>query len=219
VTDVDYDLRHLTGSTVLDQGFRPTCVAFAISAAHESARTIVGADPAHLAPEAIWSDSVSKGTAGPGGMRMWDARSSIEQQGQPLMATWPYNAALGAASEPAPTGCGSPPWLRASFVELTAASDGVETEVEASLEAGRPVAITVAVTPEFYRTDADGNVDEPLGGFAGAPSHAVLCLGATTHPARGRLLLVKNSWGPAWGSGGFGYVPKSYLRPWLARVE
>ncbi|MXW41512.1 MAG: hypothetical protein F4X48_05455 [Acidimicrobiia bacterium] len=40
--------------------------------------------------------------------------------------------------------------------------------------------------------------------------HAVLVVGARTHE-RVRTLLVRNSWAPGWGAGGYGWLPLDYL--------
>lgn len=211
MTLADIDLSAHTGAEVLDQGERPLCVAFAVSAAHEALLSQRGARCDQLAPEPIWADAVASGVASPLGMPINAAAGGLDSPGQPPLADWPYSDSIGWGTEQPPPSAGTPPWNRASLTEFFPAMDGVEAELESWLERGRVVAVVVAVPPEFYRP-IDGYVDEPVRGFAGTASHAVACVGAITHPDRGRMLYIKNSWGPLWGVGGYGYVPLSYLR-------
>jgi C1A family cysteine protease len=211
-TPTDIDLRDLVGDTVLDQGLRPTCVPFAASAVHEATRTRSGAARAHLSPEAIWHTSVQRQLAGHGGMALMSATGALEDDGQPLLDDWPYNNGLGPGTEDAPVTAGSPPWSQATLQRLPLLGDGIEAGIEAALAAGRAVILVVEVTDEFEMADhleghiAIPNIRAKHGGY-----HAVACVGARTDPDRGRLLLIKNSWGTDWGVAGYGWLPPEYL--------
>jgi hypothetical protein len=55
--------------------------------------------------------------------------------------------------------------------------------------------------------DAVPAITSPLGDY-----HAVVAVGAATSTdGTTRRLLVRNSWGPGWGVGGFGWMPLEYL--------
>lgn len=208
----DVDLRDLVGDTVLDQGQRPTCVPFATSAVHEATRTKSGAARAHLSPEAIWHTGVQLQLAGPGGMELMSADRALKNEGQPLLDDWPYNSSLGHYTEDAPAASGSPPWSQARLQRVPLLGDGMEAGIEAALAAGKAVILVVEVTDEFLMADHVGghiaipNIRAKHGGY-----HAVACVGVRTDPDRGRLLLVKNSWGTDWGVEGYGWLPLGYL--------
>lgn len=207
----DVDLRPLLGPDILDQLDRPVCVTFAVSVAHEATRSDDGADPEHLAPEAIWWHCTHLGLTSNHGMLLLDAGLGIGEPGQPPLSEWPYNATLGGGTEAPPTGLAPPPWYRARLTPLPVAHDGIEERIEESLANSRPVILVIEVTDEFRYPDDLGVIAPPdlrseEGGY-----HAIACVGAATHPRLGRLLLIKNSWGATWGLGGYGWLPLGYL--------
>lgn len=208
----DIDLRSLVGDTVLDQGARPTCVPFATSAVHEASRTGSGAARAHLSPEAIWRTCVQRQLAGHYGMALMSATGALEVDGQPLLDDWPYNNTLGAGTEDAPATAGSPPWRQAALQPLPLLGDGLEVGIEAALTVGRAVILVIEITDEFEMADhVDGHIAIPNIRAKHGGYHAVACVGARTDPDRGRLLLIKNSWGTDWGAAGYGWLPLEYL--------
>lgn len=204
----DVDLRSLIGADVLDQGTRPTCVAFASSASHEALQG--GMSPEHFAPEAIWWQAARSGYASAAGMVLDHADAGLSGYGQPELIAWPYNCLLGAGTEEPPKGL-EPPWRRARLRPVPLRHDGVEDPIEDELALNRPIVLVIEVTDAFHLPDDTGIVQVPdlranPGGY-----HAVTCVGAANHPARGRLLLIKNSWGTAWGRGGYCWLPVDYL--------
>lgn len=206
----DIDLRSSLGPDILDQQHRPLCVAFAVSGAHEAHRTLAGATPEHLAPEAIWWHCSSQGQTSDAGMLLLDADPALRGPGQPVLAHWPYEPTLGDGTQDPPDGL-TPPWNQAGLTSLPLAHDGTEDRIEESLESGIPVVLIIEVTDEFRTPDEDGIIAVPdlrvdEGGY-----HAVACVGAFTHPVHGRLLLIKNSWGTRWAADGYGWLPIQYL--------
>lgn len=214
------DLAHLVSTPVFSQGPRPTCLACAIAAAHEVERATAAFE---AAVEPVWWDLHRHGLAGPDGALLPDAAASLAHVGHCTAADWPYNTKLGYQTEDPPHAAGSPPWQMASATLFAPAHDGIEDAVEDALADGHPVIAVIEATNAFrYPQPPDGFVPVPpirttLNGF-----HAVLVVGAWTDPARGRVFLVRNSWGDWWGAGGYCLLPADYFQDFcveLARLE
>ena len=96
---------------------------------------------------------------------------------------------------------------------VSLAHDGVEDAIEVELASSRPVALVLEVTTELESPDGDGEIGIPSVTAAIGDYHAMLVVGAATepHPLR-RRLLVRNTWGPLWGLGGYAWLPMEYLR-------
>lgn len=207
----DVDLRGLLDPQLVSQGPRPLCVPFALALGNEASRTVARSATEALAPEPIWRYCTQRGQTGAGGMLITDAAVGLADDGQPSLRAWPYNAALGVGTEDPPDAVGDPPWHTATVHELHLAHDGIEDELEDYLAAAFPVVMIVEVTQEFINPDEDGYVRLPNLRTALGDYHAVICVGAATNPARGRHLLIRNSWGPYWGTGGYCWLPTEYL--------
>jgi hypothetical protein len=120
-------------------------------------------------------------------------------------ALWPYDVTQFAVAPP--------PAYRAACVNQALAYEAVEQTadaIEAALAAGCPVVLGFTVYGSF-ESDAvaqsgvvpmPGPNEPPIGG------HAV-CLVGYDHAAQ--LFLMRNSWGPEWGQGGYGQIPYAYV--------
>jgi hypothetical protein len=206
------DLRPLISSHLMDQGARPLCVPFALSHAHNAllASRNSAVDTA-VAPEAIWWHCAHRGQTWPEGMLVEHAALAVADCGQPALAEWPWNPSLGVGTEDPPTSAGAPPWQRALIDELRLARDGVEDDLEDALAAYLPVVLVVEITDEFDNAAFDGSIEVPDIRSPIGDNHAVVVVGASTHPLKGRRLLIRNSWGTGWGAGGYGWLPLDYL--------
>ena len=187
-----------------DQGFtRGTCVAFAVTAAHEFHREAGGAVTDHLSEEALYWGSKMVDGQWRAGTRFTSAATALTNTGQPADAVWPYdeNRPDGVAYTPP-----APPdatWLKSSLIALTA---DVAT-VRGELDNGRPAVLGVVVYDTMFAPTAAGRVELPPAGAPSRGRHAVLAVGYDTD-----ALLIRNSWGTTWALGGYGWLTDRVLQ-------
>lgn len=207
------DLSHLIGSPLIDQGPRPTCVPFALAGTHEAERHAATTGAFQAAIEPVWWHLHTNSLTSPDGVLLTDATASLATTGQCHRDQWPYDDSLGFGTQPPPHTVGSPPWQRARARLFRLAHDGVEERIEELLADGHPIVLVVEITDSFRMPANDGFVEVPDVRTAPGGYHAVIIVGAWTepHPDRGRVLLIRNSWGVWWGAGGYCLLPVDYL--------
>ena len=198
---VDTDLRSLLGPA-RDQGPRPTCLAFAATAAHEVARhpscylsteylAFYGARRSHCTPER--------------GLSPESVAQALEYDGQPAETVWPYSTEMpDFRTWTPPTTTYT---LHRARIRFSARSVG---EVREMVRGGVPVVLIVSVTSAMYTPDAEGVVRPSPSDELIARHHALLAVGSG-HAEDGAYLLVRNSWGRAWGTQGHGWLPERYI--------
>lgn len=187
------DLRSRLG-VIRDQGHRPTCLAFAASAAHES--TLALAE--YLSVEALHFFA-NAGDSHPGEGTTIDAVvTALELNGQCMESDWPYGAPglmnTAAIFHRAPS-------IRESSDPLTFTLD--------SLATGRVVVIAITLTEAWFSPDCDGRIPSSNSEGESLGGHAVAAIG---YDEPRQYVLVRNSWGIEWGDGGYGRLSYESLR-------
>jgi len=207
------DLRHLLPAAAPTQGPRPLCLPFAVGGAHSGARCRASGQVSRaLSPEALWNGCVTSGCAGSDGTTLAATGDALASTGQPLEADWPYNSALGHGTEAPPPKAGPPPWLRGTLESVAIRHDEREEPLEDALSAGQLVVLVVELTDELAFPDPKGEIAVPPVTAPEGDYHAVLVAGAGTHATYPvRRLLIRNTWGPGWGLGGYAWLPIAYL--------
>jgi Papain family cysteine protease len=206
------DLRPLMDPAVRVQGPRPLCLPFAMTIAHEAARRAALVDAERLAVESLWQYCVASGAADDSGTTVNAVSEALQSVGQPREAVWPYNSSLGANTEPTPTDAVTTAFFTAESFDVPVAHDGIEEPLETALNLGLAVVLVLEITAEFEGAATNGEIavpplNSPIGDY-----HAVTIVGAATDAnVTTRRFLVRNSWGPAWGAGGHGWLPLDYL--------
>jgi hypothetical protein len=187
---------------VRDQGQRGTCLAFAVTAAHEVARS-GGLPPDDLSEEALyWGCKRADGNWS-SGTTFGSASTALGRWGQPLEAEWPYDPQRPAGvAYPPPSSAGGSGWFRSGLRRLAV----VLADVRTLLDSGTPVLLGVTVFDTFYRPDAAGRIANPPPGASARGRHAVL---AVDH--RAGEFLIRNSWGITWALGGYAWIGDTYV--------
>lgn len=205
--DILQDLRPLLGP-VRDQGRRPTCLSFAASAAHERARGDF--DP--LCVEWLFYHAVQRAGTGPGqGTTMPDTRRVLQDLGQPLESSWPYNGQPPSAAAWRPPAAVTP--------LFRCGSDGCGTDllqVRQLLDRRKPVVLGIFVSSAFtaaatwLRTATEIILPDDGEAIDHQRGHAVVAAGYGRFGSED-LILVRNSWGASWGANGHAWIREPYL--------
>lgn len=195
--EIDTDLRAMLGPA-RDQGERPTCVAFAATAAHEARR---GA-PDFLSVEYLFFKGVQRSHKDPTrGLSPAAIAEALEHDGQPKEGTWPY-------APQHPTGVWQPPAAAVVHQAKIVWTPRTLGGIRRSLGASCPVVLALDLTKSFYTPDALSRVRGKAGEKMLA-RHAVLAVGSA-QDGGDRYLLVRNSWGLAWGDQGHAWLHDDY---------
>lgn len=202
------DLRRLL-PPVRDQGQRGTCVAFAVTAAHEAERAGSHGAVEDLSEEALfWGCKVVDGNWS-SGTRFASAATALSTTGQPLASTWPYDADRAVGVAYAPPTLPDESWFTANLRALAVDLDAIRAE----LYGGRPVILGIVVLDRFFFPGADGRIDAPDVSAKARGRHAVLAAGYDAG-----AVLVRNSWSSDWGLDGYGWLSNDYVKAHVREV-
>jgi hypothetical protein len=202
---ISVDLRSAFGP-IRNQGQRPTCLAFAASDAHAGAR----AGWAPLSCEYAFYQAQRRAGRPPStGAVLSSMLTMLREVGQPEESGWPYLAAIptDAASWSPPSDVG------ALFGRNGASAPHSIDQIINELDQGRAVIVLLKLSAAFYQRNPDGVVD-PGPNEQPEPQrrHAVVAVGHGKVDKQ-RAVLVRNSWGPNWCSGGYGWLTERFLGP------
>ena len=185
---------------VRDQKARNTCLAFAVTAAHNFHQN--HAD--WFSVEYLFYHAVQKepGQDPKCGLSFCAAESALRDEGQPEEAVWPYKSgAVGGLQSPPDT---DDVWHHDSSWEF-------HCDVSKAISAIRsqPVVIGLRLSQGFDKSPCSPFlIDDDEIGYG---KHAVLGVGLGTNEDGGHWLLIRNRWGSKWGDSGDAWLSSRFL--------
>lgn len=196
-------------SQARDQGPRPTCMAFAVSSAHEAGLCNAG----YLSVEHLFYKGVQRSHQNPNrGLTPLSVSEALLIDGQPKEAAWPYQLAVPSIAE------WKPPKISAQIYrgEIKFSSNTVADVREFLRQTQLPVVLVLDLSTSFYQPDMAARVYN-VPHDSNTARHAVLAVGFGQDDA-GTYLLVRNSWGEGWGDRGHAWLHDDYLAKRLLTV-
>jgi len=198
-------------SRVRDQGGRPTCVAFAVSGAHE---WLAADRELRSAEDAMWAAHQIGTVPGREEISVRWALEGLSAHEHASEQAWPYGTPQWPAGRPAaaleaPNRRALSSWWRLQPLSFAT--------IRAQVAEGNAVLVSLRVVPAAWRRP-DATIDAEPGRKAPG-NHAVLAVGATEPGEDPERAIVKNSWGPRWGCDGYGYLSRRYLETYGLRMH
>ncbi|MFP5503354.1 MAG: C1 family peptidase [Candidatus Sericytochromatia bacterium] len=149
------------------------------------------------------------------GATITDTMQALAKAGIAPEAAWPYDPMVFDQKPPSAAYKAGADYRLSSGVQLAGLSD-----IKAVLAKGQVVAFGMRVFHRFRDIGKDGKLELPQNGDIYVGGHAVAVVG---YDDQKKHLIVKNSWGTAWGDEGYFYMPYAYVTPenvmdiWTAR--
>jgi C1A family cysteine protease len=205
---------------VYDQGRIGSCTANAIAGAIEFDLLKQGSDfmPSRLF--IYYNERFMEGTVGSdAGAQIRDGIKSVASQGDCPEDQWPYDDTpadpnTGVFPPNAPAAQQPPQSCYDNAVQYKVLNyqsvDQNLADMKACLSEGYPFVygFTVYESFESQQVAQTGDVPLPSPGEQVLGGHAVLAVGYDDDESK---FIVRNSWGPNWGDGGYFYMPYAYL--------
>jgi C1A family cysteine protease len=187
---------------VYDQGQLGSCTGFAIGKGfREFLQRKNGESQTPLS--AMWlyyNERVAQGTVKQdSGATLTEGFTILHSKGIATDSTWAYDITKFAVKPPAAADVSAAANKVANPVQLANIDD-----VKAQIAAGYDVSFGFTVYASFRNIKADGIMPLPAANEAAIGGHAVNVVG---YDDAKQVLIVRNSWGAAWGDKGYFYMP------------
>lgn len=203
------DLRPKCPATVYDQGQLGSCTANAIAAAVEF--DLLKEGKPDMMPSRLfiyYEERVVEHTVeSDAGARIRDGIKVVATVGVPPESDWPYDISKFAQKPPAQAFTDAPRHKVSSYSRVMQDL----TQMKSCLASGLPFVFGFSVYDSFESQDVARTGVVPMPNLQTEKlqgGHAVLAVGYDDSQQR---FIVRNSWGPGWGMGGYFTMPYAYL--------
>ncbi len=206
-------VRKIFGRRVKEQGDRPTCVAFAVSAFHEywcevvaAGKPTIGLD---LSEEFLFygCKQCDGLPVGADGTTVRAASKSLRSNGQCIERLHPYRqqvlTVVPSARAIADGKARTLNSLKSHRSDLGAAAKVLDKNI--------PLVAVLEIFRSAYSPGTGGLLPMPRPGETKLGMHAVLLVGVDGEKDQ-RVTTFLNSWGVGWGDAGFGRVSEQYFK-------
>lgn len=200
-------------SPVRDQGRLGSCVGFSICAAIELLRRRDADEHSTIYSPlfAYYHARVADGLEWKGvdaGAYIRDGAKIAAKIGVPPESKWKYDISRFAETPHKTAMKEAARWKSGPYYRCT-----MLDEIIRAIATGYPVVGGFSCFENLFRPEVDrsGDIPMPSGSFQGG--HAVCFVG---YDLNTRRLILRNSWGESWGSGGYGTLPFDYVTEGLA---
>jgi C1A family cysteine protease len=200
------DLRHLLPK-IQDQGDRGTCVAFAVTSAHERKRHQLSNALEKLSEEFLYWECKQIDGDLEEGTTFTSAAEALLKWGQPKDEIWPYTPVSSELPDRyvPPKNLGNTPFYNATLVPVHLS----KSQVKAILLLRHVIVVGLILYDTFMA--GTETIAMPSENSQALGTHAVTIVGYVEVTNTQGYFIIRNSWGEDWGVKGYAYLPYEYF--------
>lgn len=200
------DLRIMMNQ-VNDQRNRPTCVAFAVTAAHEFFRKY----DTKLSEEFLYRLCKIRDGNNNDGTSVQVALKNLESIGQVDSLNMPYDPNVFDTSSRLTLNYFRD--ARSKRIPSWQQNIPLINQIERTIDSEKSIVCVIEVQkPFFYANKTENFIDLPQQEFYKDQYHAILLVGYGFDSLGQKYFVIRNSWGIGWGEVGYAYLSYEYFK-------